>query len=244
MTVSAASPTTAHRESEAGTRQRILALITREGPVSAAELASRLRLTSAGIRRHVAGLEAENLVAVHDAGTGARGRRGRPARRYVATDLAQDSMSGAYTSVAVQALEYLAEVGGEAAIDGFVERHVAQLEDRYAPQITADGVEERAEQLAEALAGDGYAASVRPVPGTLMMQLCQGHCPVQHVAARFPQLCDAEARTFSRLLGSHVQRLVTLAGGAHVCTTNIPVTRSSSDTPTPAGSPGGVEGTR
>ncbi|GHG53613.1 transcriptional regulator [Flavimobilis marinus] len=239
MTVSAAS---SPRETEAGTRQRVLALVTREGPISAAELAARLRLTSAGIRRHVAGLEAENLVAVHEGAPA--GGRGRPARRYVATDLAQESMSGAYTAVAVQALEYLAEVGGDAAIDGFVERHVAQLEDRYAPQITGESIEERAGQLADALAADGYAASVRPVPGTLMMQLCQGHCPVQHVAARFPQICDAEARTFSRLLGSHVQRLVTLAGGAHVCTTNIPVTRPSSENPTPAGVSGSVEGTR
>ena len=56
------------------------------------------------------------------------------------------------------------------------------------------------------------------------MQLCQGHCPVQDVAHEFPQLCEAEARAFSRMLGVHVQRLATLAGGGHVCTTNIPLT--------------------
>src|SRR5690606_40146701 len=70
---------------------------------------------------------------------------------------------------------------------------------------------------------DGYAASVRPVPGTSAIQLCQGHCPVQHVAEEFPQLCEAEAQVFARLLGSHVQRLATLATGAHACTTNVPV---------------------
>ena len=56
------------------------------------------------------------------------------------------------------------------------------------------------------------------------MQLCQGHCPVQDVAHEFPQLCEAEAHAFSRLLGVHVQRLSTLAAGGHVCTTNIPTT--------------------
>jgi predicted ArsR family transcriptional regulator len=60
------------------------------------------------------------------------------------------------------------------------------------------------------------------VPRVAGFQLCQGHCPVQHVAARFPQLCEAETQAFSRLLGVHVQRLATLAHGEHVCTTHIP----------------------
>ena len=44
------------------------------------------------------------------------------------------------------------------------------------------------------------------------------------VAEEFPQFCDAETEAISRLLGVHVQRLATLAGGAHVCTTFIPTT--------------------
>ena len=55
-----------------------------------------------------------------------------------------------------------------------------------------------------------------------MVQLCQGHCPVQHVASEFPQLCEAETEAFGRLLGVHVQRLATLAHGDHVCTTFVP----------------------
>ena len=59
--------------------------------------------------------------------------------------------------------------------------------------------------------------------------------PVQEIAAEFPQLCEAEAHAFSRLLGVHVQRLATLAGGGHVCTTNIPIitTPAPVEGPTP-----------
>ena len=74
--------------------------------------------------------------------------------------------------------------------------------------------------LAEALSEDGYAASVRSAP--VGDQLCQHHCPVAHVAAEFPQLCEAETEVFARLLGRHVQRLATIAHGDGVCTTNIP----------------------
>ena len=55
-------------------------------------------------------------------------------------------------------------------------------------------------------------------------QLCQGHCPVQDLAAEHPELCDIETRAISRMLGVPVQRLATLAGGAHACTTHIPLT--------------------
>jgi predicted ArsR family transcriptional regulator len=48
---------------------------------------------------------------------------------------------------------------------------------------------------------------------------------VAHVAAEFPQLCEAETQAFARLLGTHVQRLATIAHGDGVCTTHVPVPR-------------------
>jgi predicted ArsR family transcriptional regulator len=43
------------------------------------------------------------------------------------------------------------------------------------------------------------------------------------VAAEFPELCEAETRAFEKVLGTHVQRLATIAHGDGVCTTHIPV---------------------
>jgi len=89
---------------------------------------------------------------------------------------------------------------------------------RHRPRAgTGDGTERRRQPP---------AAPTRPVAaGTPLagVQLRQGHCPVQHVAAQFPAFCDAETDAFSRLLGVHVQRLATLAHGEHVCTTFIPI---------------------
>jgi predicted ArsR family transcriptional regulator len=55
-------------------------------------------------------------------------------------------------------------------------------------------------------------------------QLCQHHCPVAHVAAEFPQLCEAETEAFGRLLGTPVQRLATIAHGDGICTTHVTCT--------------------
>jgi predicted ArsR family transcriptional regulator len=80
--------------------------------------------------------------------------------------------------------------------------------------------ENKVQALAEFLTEQGYAASVGS-RGT-GEELCQHHCPIAHVAAEFPQLCEAETEALSNLLGTHVQRLATIAHGDGVCTTYIP----------------------
>jgi len=75
---------------------------------------------------------------------------------------------------------------------------------------------------------DGYVAST--LPSAIGEQLCQHHCPVAHVAERFPQICEVETAAFSRLLGVHVQRLATIAHGDGICTTHVPnVRRTTTD---------------
>jgi len=212
---------------EAGTRRRVLDLIAADGPVSAAELAADLDLTAAAVRRHLAVLEAEGQIGVHDGASHVGpARRGRPAKRYVVTAEGQAALGQQYSELASQALRFVAEIGGVDAVRHFAERRVSELERRHAVALAEAGDDpvRRARILAEGLADDGYAATARPVPGGYAIQLCQGHCPVQDVASEFPELCEAEAHAFSRMLGVHVQRLATLAGGGHVCTTNIPIT--------------------
>jgi predicted ArsR family transcriptional regulator len=111
----------------------------------------------------------------------------------------------------------------------FARQRVADLEARYGPNVAAAPEGARAEALAEALSADGYAASTRQAPGpagdgrgSTGTQLCQHHCPVAHVAEQFPELCEAETEVFARLLGTHVQRLATIAHGDGICTTHIP----------------------
>ena len=111
-----------------------------------------------------------------------------------------------------------------------------------AAQIAAaDTPDARAGALARVLTARGYAAQARAAGSG--MQLCQHHCPVAHVAAEFPVLCEAETAAFAELLGTHVQRLATIARGDSACTTHVPLdaSRRPARTPPPrwreAGSP-------
>lgn len=209
-------------ESDSSTRDRILRLVVEAGPVSVLELAEDLQLTPAGVRRHIAALEDAGQVAAHAARRPGTQGRGRPARRYVATVQAQSSLDCTYAELAEQALDYLSQIAGDDAVEEFAERRARDLEAALGPELEGSTpLRERVGHLADALSHEGYAASVRAVPGGLAVQLCQGHCPVRDVAATYPVLCEAETRALSRLLGVPVQRLSTLAAGGHVCTTHV-----------------------
>lgn len=212
------------------TRDRVRRMVVERGPVTAAELACELGLTPAAVRRHLDLLLTRSQVTVWEAPTGGQRGRGRPARRFVVADGGHDALPSSYAELAASALEFLGQVAGPDAVRRFADERIAEFERRLAPGLAEAGDDpaRRAEILAEGLSRDGYAASTRPLQvGTtsLGVQLCQGHCPVQHVARQFPELCEAETDAFSRILGVHVQRLATLAHGEHVCTTHIPPTR-------------------
>jgi predicted ArsR family transcriptional regulator len=207
---------------DAPTRERVATSILENGPSTAAALADRLDLTPAAVRRHLDHLVSEGAVEAREPRVyGTRGR-GRPAKVFVLTDSGRDTFIQAYDDLAASALRFLREAGGDEAVAEFARRRTSELEERYRPAVEAAPPGKRAEVLAEALSGDGYAASVRSAP--VGDQLCQHHCPVAHVAAEFPQLCEAETEVFARLLGRHVQRLATIAHGDGVCTTNVPDT--------------------
>lgn len=211
--------------SESRTRSRVLHMVSAEGPITAAELGRHLDLTPAAVRRHLDALVEQGAVVEHEP-SGVRRGRGRPARAYVISEGGHLALEADYDSLAVEVLRYLSDHAGPQAVADFARSRVAALEERYAAQLGAAGSDPsaRAETLVDLLTRDGFAASARPVhAGPLAgVQLCQGHCPVQHAAAQFPAFCEAETDAFSRLLGVHVQRLATLAGGDHVCTTFIP----------------------
>ncbi|MEA5454380.1 winged helix-turn-helix transcriptional regulator [Sinomonas sp. JGH33] len=239
----AASGRAVRGDAEQRTRNRVLGAVLEHGPVSAAELGEMLSITPAAVRRHLDALTRDGVVEVKRVATSGTGA-GRPARRYVLTSRGQSSIGDDYLDIARTALHRLAELAGPGAVEDFAEERFGAMERRYQPVVDAvgDDVAARSRALAEALTRDGFVASAAevasrvPLPAHMAsVQLCQGHCPVQQLAAEFPAFCDTETAVFSRLLGVDVRRLSTLAGGGHVCTTHIPTGRGAN--PPVAGTP-------
>ncbi|MCT2593836.1 ArsR family transcriptional regulator [Streptomyces sp. N2-109] len=210
-----------------GTRNRVARSILDHGPSTAAELALRLELTQAAVRRHLDTLLTEGVVEPREKRVyGSRGR-GRPAKMFALTECGRDAFDQAYDELAADAMHWIARSAGggepgEAAVLAFARARVAAQAERYEEALAKVPPEGRAKALAEALTEDGYAATARSAPASAGEQLCQHHCPVAHTAEQFPQLCEAETEVFSNLLGTHVQRLATIAHGDGVCTTFVP----------------------
>jgi len=208
---------------DARTRDRVVRALHEHGPQSAGALSVRFGLTPAAVRRHLDALIAAGRVR-ETPPPKVRGKargRGRPAKLFALTDEGRESFPHAYDDLAVAALSFVRDAGGERAVAEFAHRRLASAEARYEALLDGVPIEHRPAALAAALTADGYAASAEQAGAGV--QVCQHHCPVAHVAADFPQLCEAETEAFGRLLGTHVQRLATIAHGDGVCTTHVPV---------------------
>ena len=199
---SAARTSKRKAEAEERTRDRVLREVLNNGPVSAATLGELLSLTPAAVRRHLDALESNNMIEV------------APIKKHGA---------------------------GQEALEAFASARAADMEARYRPVVEAagDDVAARAQALAEAMSKDGFVATAqvtappagRTVPEHFLasIQLCQGHCPVRDLAGDFQVFCEQETGIISDLLGVDVRRLSTMASGAHVCTTHVPLNRVTAE---------------
>lgn len=223
MTSRSALPGVTAVAPEGHTRAAVVKLLLEQGPITATEIGSELGLSAAGVRRHLDALiDAGEARATRSASWQQKGR-GRPAKQFQLTAAGRSRLGHSYDDLAGAAMRQLREIGGEAAIVEFARRRVQTIVADIDPAAghDVDEVEQTAEAIADAFTSSGFAATTRPVGNGV--QICQHHCPVSHVASEFPELCEAETQAFAELLGTHVQRLATIANGDCACTTHIPL---------------------
>jgi predicted ArsR family transcriptional regulator len=209
------------------TRSTIIQLLLESGPITATRIGKQLGLSAAGVRRHLDALIEVGDAEAHAAAAWQQEGRGRPAKRYRLTAAGRAKLEHTYDDLASAAMRQLREIGGEEAIRAFARRRIDTILAGVDPAgrvPAAAAVETTAGDIAEALTSAGYATTIARVDGAVAgVQICQHHCPVSHVAEEFPELCEAEQAAISQLLGTHVQRLATIANGDFACTTHVPL---------------------
>jgi len=203
-----------------------IARILLEGPATATELAERLGLTTAGVRRPLGQLTELGLVAGAERApygpSPVRGR-GRPSTVFSLTEAGRTALSSDYDTLALDALRFVERTLGAEGVQAFARERADRLVAPLREATTSAGGPATVEEIAERLNTAGYAATIDD-EGSATVQLCQHHCPVVGAAAEFPALCEAETAALSAALGTHVLRLATLAHGDGVCTCVIPRT--------------------
>ena len=213
------------------TREAVARSVLENGPSTAVVLGERLGLTPAGIRRHLDLLVEDGVLEARDPHSALSRGRGRPSKVFVMTDSGRQQFEHSYDDLAVAALKFMSAQAGEHMIQAFAQSRAEDIKRKA--EIALAKRSHKSDALATFLTEQGYAASIEVRPNG--EQLCQHHCPIAHVAAEFPQLCEAETEAFSKVLGTHVQRLATIAHGDGVCTTFIPKISQQKKVTTTAG---------
>lgn len=206
------------KNDEIKTREGVARSILENGPSTAAVLAQRLGLTPAGIRRHLDNLVEQGVLEAREPRINLAKGRGRPSKVFVMTDKGRAQFEHSYDDLAVAALKFMSAREGATSVAAFANYRAQELINLAEPLLSKKS--NKVGALAEVLSGQGFAATI--TKKSIGEELCQHHCPIAHVASEFPELCEAETEAFSALLGTHVQRLATIAHGDGVCTTFIP----------------------
>ncbi len=200
------------------TRNAVARSVLENGPSTAAAIGERLGLTPAGVRRHLDLLIEDGILEAREPHNALVRGRGRPSKVFVMTDDGREKFEHSYDDLAVAALRFITAQTGPHMVNIFAKFRADEMGRKIKPSMAQS--KDKSELLAHFLTEEGYAATIHDRGAG--EELCQHHCPIAHVAAEFPQLCEAETELFSTLLGTHVQRLATIAHGDGVCTTFVP----------------------
>ena len=204
--------------------------LKRSGPLPAKEIVERLGLSMNGVRHHLKELEAGGLVGYE------RQHRsvGAPAFVYRLTAAGEALFPRRYEEAVARLLDYVvAREGRQAAVD-VLESRYRELALRLRSGLADATPEERMTAVARALAEEGYMPEVR-ANGSPGLHLVEHNCPIQQVAERFPEVCEAEARFLADVLEAEVTRGKHIASGCGTCEYQIQA-RQPNPLPTTHGS--------
>jgi DeoR family suf operon transcriptional repressor len=195
-----------------GTRGQLLVELKKAQPLTAKELAERFGVTANALRRHLKELEAEGVVSYRREIRGVGG----PVFAYSLTPAGEALFPRAYERALSEVLDLVLEQHGEDGVVRLFQRRWEQIAEAAKPELMGLPVEARAHRLAELLTSLGYMAEAHAGAGALPT-LTEHNCAIRLVAERFPEICAAEERFISDVLGVTVTRQAHIAKGANCC---------------------------
>jgi DeoR family suf operon transcriptional repressor len=194
-----------------GIKAGILVDLKRVAGQTTKDLASSLGTSLNNVRHHLKQLEDKGLVEYERQHRGV----GAPTFAYRLTTRGNALFPRRYETILGHLLGDLVRKDGRAGVTSLLESRYAGLAEQLRADLSDAGPAERLESLATLLSNDGYMAeaTVDGSTGTLI----EHNCAIQSVAEQFPEICAAEARFLSQVLGSEVRRERHILNGCSAC---------------------------
>jgi DeoR family transcriptional regulator, suf operon transcriptional repressor len=200
--------------------------------LTAKDLAARLGISLNAVRHHLKELEAEALVEYERQHRGV----GAPAFAYRLTPAGAELFPRRYEATLSDLLDHMVEREGRAGAVAALEARYAALTRRLQQELAGASPAERMAAVARLLTDDGYMAEAEASAAS--GRLIEHNCAVQAVAERFPEICAAEARFLSAVLGAEVQRQEHILSGCSACEYRVHFSSPAPQSPPPISSQG------
>jgi DeoR family suf operon transcriptional repressor len=194
-----------------GIKAELLVAIKKSQPVGIKELADRFSVTANAVRRHLEALETDGVVAFRAEVRGV----GAPQHVWSLTEDGEALFPSADLAAFGEILDAMKASGASDEIVAVFRRRWDRLAESAKPLTEGLSFTERAQLAAELLSSEGHMAEVEVLAADRLV-IREHHCAIRAVAERFPEVCAAEARFLSDLLGVEVVREAhALDGCAH-----------------------------
>lgn len=197
-------------------RDEILAILKRQGGITAHQAAGHLGVSAVAARKQLDDLERDGLVQVRLL----RPAAGRPAHLYVLTKESASLFHQGYRHLVLDLLAELAAGEGPERVKELFQACNARLAPDYRARLAGKTLADQVQELASIREEEGYMPSVQ-ADGELFV-LREHHCPIQAVAECYPEACHSERELFEQVLGRPVHCRSTIAKGAPACEFLIP----------------------
>jgi predicted ArsR family transcriptional regulator len=208
------------------TRRAIVKLLKTRGAMDAAQLASRLHLTTMAVRQHLYELQRQKLVTAQERPV----PLGRPAKYWTLTADANRLFPDAYAELSVDLIDALKDSFGETGVARVIQSRFTKQQQLYRSRIPQSGsLKNRVRLLAGLRTEEGYMAEVKPLPKGGFL-LIENHCPICAAATVCKGFCTTELDLFRSVLGPDVtvERAEHIISGDRRCAYRIvPATGSN-----------------
>jgi predicted ArsR family transcriptional regulator len=203
------------------TREKIILLLKKRGPMAIDELSKELSITSMGIRQHLLSLERRGLIEYMTKRQGI----GRPAFLYKLTAKADDLFPKEYDKFMVNLFHDIEKNDGREKIDEILKWRRNRIV-RDAREVLADkkSIGEKIYALRDILEADGYFPEISESNTHYILKLF--NCPIFKLASEYKEVCRHDLQMFREMIGKDLIREGCINSGNPSCTYTLPKTAS------------------
>lgn len=194
------------------TQRQLLRLLQGErGGLSIDVLRSALNVSRNAVRQHLTSLLAQGLVAHGPiVPTG-----GRPERRFVLTDAANELFPRRYVELASSLIREIGSSLGEAQLLQLLTRLGDEVGKELGSGLAGGSSADRCKAIAAAMTELGYDARAEVRGATREIQA--KNCVFHHLAQSHPAVCEFDLAFLGRASGQHVEHTECIVRGGDVC---------------------------